>query len=745
MRLSLALLLIFPCSSFAQMNVQPSGQISVSDLNGVEILNPWTGGLNAVELSTFDADLDGENDDLFIFDKAGDRILVFETIDNNGLREFKHRPEHSLSFPVLRQWALLRDFNCDGKKDIFTYGPSGGVMAVYENISSPTSGIGFELVTNSLRSYFPLGAFPANIGIYVSSQDIPAIFDFDGDGDLDVMSFGVSGSMVELHLNQTFENFGTCGLDTLVLANRCYGKFAEGSESNGIITDPDVLASICSFNVSNPKSNGKDGRHVGSTILAFDANQDGLAEIILGDVTYRNMTYITIDDRNGVLPDSADYIATDFPFDLGGIPVDIDNFPAGFYEDLTGDGVRDLVIGVNNSNVAENKRSVWYYENLGLDDLPIFSFVQDNLLQDQTIDYGEGSSISLTDIDGDGLRDMIIGSRGLYQSGGDYVPTLSYYRNTGTANQPSYQLMDDNYLDITSLELGQYLHTAFGDINGDGNAELIIGDATGAVYLFNNSSAPGQLAAYTLSGALTATDGAIDVGQNAAPTLFDIDQDGLLDLIIGERNGNLNYYRNEGSTTSPSFALITDTLGGVSTVEFGFFVGNSSPNFYRFNGETFLAAGGQAGNIRHYGGIDGNLDVDFFLINANGFGIDVGLSSKPVVSDVNGDGIPDILSGGIGGGVSLFMGDFLTSLRDAEWARTKIVASPNPTGGMIRISGADFNTGNTGFSVHSLDGRLMLKGSLADYGLDLSGLANGTYIISLVEGEKLYYTKVVKQ
>src|SRR5690606_10235465 len=107
---------------------------------------------------------------------------------------------------------------------------------------------------------------------------------------------------------------------------------------------------------------------------------------------------------------------------------------------------------------------------------------------------------------------------------------------------------------------------------------------------------------------------------------------------IGERNGNLHFYQNTGSTSNPQFTLITENLGGVSSVEPNYFVGNSSPHFYRFNNETYLAVGGEAGRIHLYNGIDNNLTGEFNLLSLHAFEADAGLLSKPFIIDINTDG-----------------------------------------------------------------------------------------------------------
>jgi hypothetical protein len=52
-------------------------------------------------------------------------------------------------------------------------------------------------------------------------------------------------------------------------------------------------------------------------------------------------------------------------------------------------------------------------------------------------------------------------------------------------------------------------------------------------------------------------------GSHASPTLGDLDGDGDLDLLIGEASGALNYYRNDGSRSAPRFTLVSDEWEGI--------------------------------------------------------------------------------------------------------------------------------------------------------------------------------------
>jgi hypothetical protein len=726
------LLFVFNLEVQAQLEVYPSNEIPVAFPNGNQMPNPWTGGFNAAQLSLFDADGDGNNDDIFLFDRAGNRITVFTGQDVEGERIYTFAPQASMQFPMLRNWALMRDFNCDGKVDIFTQSELGGGFGAYANTTEVAGELTFELEEILIESayIFQNSSFSANI--YNSALDIPAIIDIDGDGDLDIFTFSVTGTQMEFHENLGIDNTGTCGIDEFRAASLCYGQFNEGAESNEV-----ALGQAC-FNILNPKSSVNEGsRHVGTSMMVHDLNADNVPDIVLGGVTYSNATFLENSTGSNGVDSVVDY-QTNFPADFGGPAIDLDNFVAFYYEDITGDGIKDLVVGVNEAFTARNTRSLWLYENLGADNAPVLNFVQQDFLQDGTIDHGEVAVPVFTDVNGDGLADMVIGSRGEFLQSSSFVPSLSLYLNTGSLDNPAFQLEDSDWLQVADIGFGQYVHPTFGDIDGDGDTDLVIGDLSGSAFLLLNTAGPGNAMSFELGGALSADGAVIDVGQQSTPQLYDLDADGKLDLIIGERNGNINYFRNQSSNQgSFDFTLITDTLGGLSTVEFGFFIGSSAPHFFKHDNTTYLLIGVESGKLHLYSGIDGNENGDYVLESQNAFDIDAGEKSRVFVTDIDADGQPDIFCGSIGGGVLYFAGGTSMAVNTAQQAkRNKPELYPNPVKDNLRIKADQSMAGAVDYRIFNLQGALVQRGALhgVQPEISVSNLPQGSYIIEIENG-----------
>ena len=173
-------------TSQAQLLTRSNNTLVVA--NGFELPNAWAGGFNAPQFSTIDVNGDGLKD-IFTFDRIGARISIFlNTGTINGQTYYSYTREFNDSFPDgLVNWVLLRDFNCDGKEDIFANSQSQ--IKCWKNVSA--SGVlAFEPVNNGspIQADYDFGN-PFTAPIYTVSVDIPAIEDYDGDGDLDIFTF----------------------------------------------------------------------------------------------------------------------------------------------------------------------------------------------------------------------------------------------------------------------------------------------------------------------------------------------------------------------------------------------------------------------------------------------------------------------------------------------------------------------------------------------------------------------------
>jgi hypothetical protein len=118
------------------------------------------------------------------------------------------------------------------------------------------------------------------------------------------------------------------------------------------------------------------------------------------------------------------------------------------------------------------------------------------------------------------------------------------YQNTGTVNVPAWTAAPSWNLP----DVGNDAAPTLIDLNGDAKFDALIGERAGASYAYQNT---GTVSSPTWSRA-SAWD-APDVGSNAAPALANLDSDSDLDLLIGAADGNTYAYKNTGSVTSPNW------------------------------------------------------------------------------------------------------------------------------------------------------------------------------------------------
>ena len=719
----------------AQGLYSPNINIPVT-VNGSALQNPWVGGFNAPIFSQVDMNGDGIKD-LFVFEKDGinNRITTYINDGTPGQVAYRFAPEYRSRFPKgLHDWVLLKDFNCDGKEDIFTYSYSGG-MTVYRNDYSVSGGLSFSLAYTLVNSKY--GTVTANL--YVASVNLPALNDIDGDGDLDVLTFSLAGNFVEYHKNKGKELFNRC--DTLIyqMEPACYGNFGLSGLSNSAI-----LNAGCRMN-ANPEppvfAPNSVQLHSGSCMISLDIDGDADHDLINGDILGNNLLMLT----NGGDPIIANMTAQDTAFPSYDVSVNMITFPSPYYMDVDNDGNKDLVVAPCIAGSAENFNNVWMYRNTTNNTTNVFDYQQNRFLSSDMIEVGAGANAVLHDVDGDGLTDMLIGNYGYFSPVPPFLSKISYYRNVGSATQPAFDLVTDDYGNFSGLGLTG-LAPAFGDLDSDGDFDLLIGNESGTMVYYKNTAGAGNIPVYALAQVtLTDANGAnIDVGQFAAPQIVDVNKDGKLDLLVGEKSGNLNYYENTGTPNMPAFTLATNSFGGVLVNNYLSLYGYSYPVLHDSSGVWQLLVGSVSGYIYQYTNISGNLTGTFNLVDSIYYGIHEPERVTLAIADLNGDGYRDILTGNIAGGVTMY--DFgFTGVADEPVQSDDFTVFPNPTDGYAVVRFDTPAGDDCRITVYDVMGREIYhtKAESQVVVMDLNAAASGMYSVKICRGENCEVRKLL--
>ena len=338
--------------------------------------------------------------------------------------------------------------------------------------------------------------------------------------------------------------------------------------------------------------------------------------------------------------------------------IDVGRNYAATFTDLDNNGLLDLIVG-------EYYGSLNHYEQEATGST-IFNLKTEKLLN--VIDVGRISSPIFSDLDSDGLLDMVIGA-----AEGDLI---HYEQNVFGSND--FTLMSSNF---NGINVGEIVTPAITDLDGDGLMDLVIGEYDGNLNHYEQTSVGS-----TIFGLVSEYFNEIDVGKNSRPCFTDLDNDDLLDMIVGEDEGDLHYYEQDGIGTT-TFTLISDSLNGIDV---GY---SSNPVFTDLDNDSLLdmIVGESDGNLNHYEQ-DTAGSLSFTLISENLFGIKVEYFSKPVFIDINGDGLEDLLLGNNNGGVRYFQRNKDTgieehSILDSNPRSYKLLQNyPNPFNPSTKIT-----------------------------------------------------------
>lgn len=716
--------------------------------------NAWAGGLNSPQFSTIDLNNDGQQD-LFAFDHETSRCYTFLSVAAPGTtagRRWQYAPEYESLFPSdLREWVLLRDYDCDGRADIFTY-INGGEIRVFRNVlaGGQTS---FVLTTNQIRFS---GNFSGTANLTIGGYNMPAIQDVNGDGKLDIMTYDfISSSFIEQYINTSS---GTCGNAlTFNLATDNWGNIQACSGCAEYMFNGQTC-----FTAGRPTHTG------GHSLLLLDLDGDGDQDLLDGRDNCPELTRLLNQGTTAVPSLTQAGITSSFP--SAAAPARVPVFPAGYSFDANFDGRPDLVVAPNMvSNLADlvsMSHQVQLFTNSTTSGAPVYTNQASGFLQNDMLDVSEGAAPTFGDISGDGLPDMLIGNIA-DRVNNVYRATLAYYRNTGTRARPVFQLVTNDYLGMAALNL-QALKPVLVDLNRDGAIDLAYSAwdrGTNVLYYVLNTAAAGQPVAFNTTNAINfkpqgpatttrpttypANMGILPYTRNDVPCFTDVDNDGYVDLLIGtnelrEPGMSLRYFRNRGrGPLDSAFVLVDNDYGHIRTAA-GLRPDNLSATVADFDGDALpdlltAEASGQLRLYSNYRAQSSSLFVERtdLLYNslsgayeATRLGLNIYAHYGLANIDLNGDGAPELFIGTEAGGVLSYGTRNRGTATATQTAASKALALsiyPNPATATATVETA----APTRITLLDLTGRVVQAAGTAQrrHALNLNGLAAGVYLV----------------
>ncbi len=724
--LLLLLFTFFPKTTNAQVNYDSLINLDIV-INGQTIPNQNTGGYSTPSMVQIDLNKDGF-EDLIIFDPSSypGKLQTFVNNQSTGGQNlaFTYAPEYESNLPNVVSYVLVKDMNCDGIKDIIDRG-LGGVNIHYGAYDADDKW--YSTSSKEPKYYKPGLADSGNI--YVAPNgDIPIIEDMDGDGDLDILAFDVLFPGLTYYESYQQDYNLSCDSHLYILQSFCY-EHLRRADSFWV---PDFVCKTDGV--------GKTSHSLSTTLVTLDIDGDGDYDILSGSnsTKFLNVLYNT-----GSATNPAFNTQDTFFINTNGTLAERESYLMCNLVDYNNDGKEDFVY----TNLNYGTDDVQNFAAMKNISSTAYSMADDpgNFFESFTLDFGTFSHPVLHDEDHDGDLDLLIS---VFTRRKDSVLTPSrivYLENYGgTATHPQFRLRSDDYMNISTSGLERVI-PSFGDIDNDGDEDMLLGHRNGFVTYENTAPTPQLPPIYgnpdTSFPALDSIRGVFTQRSfsDFSPIFYDLDNDGDEDIISGELYGNLLLFKNEGIANSSKFEAASTMLGFVDVSGDGdpFY----APGAWEGYSTPFISAIDSTDSLRLLVGCRDGLIytydlgdelssfvlIDSFLTKKNS----QRFYSSPTVGELLGPDQHVILTGTYHGGLNIYTRKKTLESDAINYSSDLGLAIyPNPSSGEIHIEGLQPHI-RYSYSLYNPLGAILASGPITASNLTLPIVSHHIYLLQI--------------
>ena len=548
------LIISFFISFIYNQNFNINQYFGTLNINGKNYEEPFLGGFNKPKVQWLDWDYDND-EDLFLLDENGTIKLYI----NNSIENYIKFDLYDSSLFDINGigWFYIGNFDNDSDFELITQDKMNIDQMVFYDISD--------------NAIIEVGTLYDVISIPIQSDPVmfPTFIDIDNDGDLDFFTGNIIGTVT------FYENIG----------------FEIDRPQFQLVTT--FWEDIYIVGPSNQ-------RHGASAINFVDIDNDNDYDLAWGDF-FQQSLYIIENIGNSENP-IMDYIniSTQFP---PGDPIISAGLNMPSFTDIDNDGDEDLFVTVLSGAFGYQLINNFYFyrnEN-GNYNLETQEFIE-------TLDLFSDIYPEFIDIDSDGDLDLFIGTA-TDLSEFPINGKVKFYENIGNDSnlEPIWNLVNSEFLGGNA---GYNLSLDFGDIDADGDYDMLVGEYNGTIRIYLNvgNEFDPNFSEYSLIND-------IDLSGYSIPKLVDIDNDLDLDLFIGQSTGNISFYENIGSNENYDFILVSSNYNDISVSN------KSSIDFFDIdNDEDYdLIVGSQYENIFFYENIGDSYEANFQLDSSKVF------------------------------------------------------------------------------------------------------------------------------